>query len=119
MILGKFSVLSLDRSKSRGDGAVLLRVEAKDGEKLILTSTVEMIKSASPDVKILQYGLRGGAEGTQVVMEFALDCPEMRQVGGDPDANSLSKILEVLNASEKIGVVRQVSEKHKSFDVSD
>ncbi|GMH49244.1 hypothetical protein TrLO_g9488 [Triparma laevis f. longispina] len=119
MILGKFSVLSLDRSKSRGDGAVLLRVEAKDGEKLILTSTVEMIKSASPDVKIIQYGMRGGAEGTQVVMEFALDCPEMRVSGGDPNANSLSKILEVLNASEKIGAVRQVSEKHKSFDVSD
>jgi hypothetical protein len=90
-------------------------VEAKDGEKLILTSTVEMIKSASPDVKILQYGLRGGAEGTQVVMEFALGCPEMQE-GGDANANSLAKILEVLNASEKIGVVRQVSEKHGSFD---
>ena len=109
-VLGKISVLSLDRSKSRGDGAVLLRVEGKDGAGL-LGQTVEMIKSAAPEAKILQYGLRGG--GDTAVMEFALGCPEM-QGGGEGD--SLARILEALNGSEVISVVRQVSEKHESFD---
>ena len=111
-ILGKISVLSLDRSKSRGDGAVLLRVEAQE-EDGILGQTVEMIKSAAPEAKILQYGLRGG--GDIAIMEFALGCPEM-EAGGSGEGNSLARILEALNDSDAIGVVRQVSDKHESFD---
>ena len=89
-----------------------MRVEAQDQDG-ILGQTVEMIKSAAPEAKILQYGLRGG--GDTAVMEFALCCPEM-EAGGSGEGDSLAMILEALNSSDAIGVVRQVSDKHESFD---
>jgi hypothetical protein len=105
-ILGRLTVLSLDRSKSRGDGAVLLRVEAKDASAAF-PATIAMIEAAAPGVKIEQYGLRG--VGGETVMEFAIS-----GVTGEETAD-LSNILNALNESEVVGVVRQVSEKHQSF----
>lgn len=105
-ILGRLTVLSLDRSKSRGDGAVLLRVEAKDASAAF-PATIAMIEAAAPGVKIEQYGLRG--VGGETVMEFAIS-----GVTGEETAD-LNNILNALNESEVVGVVRQVSEKHQSF----
>eukprot|EP00520_Triparma_pacifica_P017484 CAMPEP_0118640490 /NCGR_PEP_ID=MMETSP0785-20121206/4782_1 /TAXON_ID=91992 /ORGANISM="Bolidomonas pacifica, Strain CCMP 1866" /LENGTH=1171 /DNA_ID=CAMNT_0006531883 /DNA_START=372 /DNA_END=3887 /DNA_ORIENTATION=- len=118
-ILGKLTILSLDRSKSRGDGAVLLRVEAQDAVS-ILPTTVAMIKKAAPEVIIQQYGLRGH-EG-EAIMEFAIgglefDCGDDSGDESVRKHDSLEKILGALNASNKIGTVRRVTEKHGgSFD---
>jgi len=38
--MGKLTVLSLDRSKSRGDGALLLRVEGKEMENIMSLTQV-------------------------------------------------------------------------------
>ena len=136
-ILGKLTILSLDRSKSRGDGAVLLRVEAPDAVS-ILPATVAMIKKAAPEVVIQQYGLRG-IEG-EAIMEFAIGGLDFMGDndgvsdgegdgegggggggGGDGEGvhDSLERIMKVLNESEKIQSVRQVTEKHQSFDGRD
>ena len=117
-ILGKLTILSLDRSKSRGDGAVLLRVEAPDAVS-ILPATVAMIKKAAPEVVIQQYGLRGH-EG-EAIMEFAIGGLDFEggDLEGEGNHDSLEKIIKALNESEMIGVVRQVSEKHPSFSEGD
>jgi len=52
-ILGRLTVLSLDRSTSRGDGAVLLRVEAEDASAAF-PATIAMIEKAAPGIKIEQ-----------------------------------------------------------------
>jgi len=59
---------------------------------------------------LLRYGLRG--VGGQTIMEFAIS-------GVTQDENgTLAQILRVLNESDVVGMVRQVSEKHQSFDAS-
>ncbi len=108
-MLGKLTVLSLDRSKSRGDGSILLRVEAKaEGGGDILKETVALIKKTEPSVAVKQYGLRSGDDGG-VVMEFAIGFDD----GGHEAVN---RLVEVMSGVEGIGTVRQVSEKHSSFD---
>ena len=104
-ILGKLTILSLDRTKSRGDGATLLRVEAHDAVS-ILPATVDMIKLAAPEVTISQYGLRG--HDGEAIMEFAISGMTEQ---GPGCKGSIGRIIDKLNESELIRAVRQVSEK--------
>eukprot|EP00565_Helicotheca_tamesis_P003397 CAMPEP_0185732652 /NCGR_PEP_ID=MMETSP1171-20130828/17003_1 /TAXON_ID=374046 /ORGANISM="Helicotheca tamensis, Strain CCMP826" /LENGTH=127 /DNA_ID=CAMNT_0028402199 /DNA_START=105 /DNA_END=485 /DNA_ORIENTATION=+ len=80
-LLGEYTVLSLDRSHHQKEGSVLLRVEANDSEG-VLPRTIKLIKEASPDVSIIQYGLRG--QKSKAIMEFALS----RQNTEDADENN-------------------------------
>ena len=50
--LGTLTVMSLDRSKSRGDGSILLRVEGDESDN-IMSKTMTMIKEVCPNVNIL------------------------------------------------------------------
>ena len=97
-LLGEYTVLSLDRKRHHKDGATLLRVEAKAGEG-ILAQTIQRIKDAAPNVKIVQYGLR--SQDSKAVMEFALS---------NNNEVSLGCIFEGLRSNSDIHVVRQISD---------
>jgi hypothetical protein len=109
-LLGKMTVLSLDRSKSRGDGAVLLRVEALQDVEGVLPRTVQLIKSACAEGEVVidQYGLRGGSGAT--VMEFALTFPRGGLLAAVGDNHILDRILKMLSDEKGIGIVRQCSD---------
>jgi len=136
-LLGEYTVLSLDRSHHQRKGSVLLRVEATESEG-VLPRTIKLIKEASPDITIMQYGLRG--QQSKAIMEFALSRPNVDDDDDDEDDNkeagkkdsssnqpddtstieapqvakgcSIQRILTKLNESEEIIVVREVTEKH-------
>jgi serine/threonine protein kinase len=95
-LLGEYSVQSLDKSWGK-KGAILLRVEA-DEEEGVLAGAMKLIKAASPDVKILQYGLRG--QNSKAILEFAIE------ITADEKA-SLDKISSSLRSNAMI--VRQIS----------
>lgn len=111
-LLGEYTVLSLDRSKAHIEGTVFLRVEAK-AEEGVLPRTIKLIKEAAPEVTISQYGLRG--QESKSILEFALS------LGSDEDllsaeshwSQSLQCIIEKMEESEDISLVRQVSAMHK------
>ena len=84
-----------------------IRAPAVRGGRRSARSRRPEFEAAAPGVKIEQYGLRG--VGGETVMEFAIS-----GVTGEETAD-LSNILNALNESEVVGVVRQVSEKHQSF----
>ncbi len=71
-LLREYSVQSLDKSWGE-KGALLLRVEATEKEG-ILAHTMQLIRDAAPQSKVLQYGLRG--QKSKAIMEFALDIEE-------------------------------------------
>ena len=95
--LGKLTVLSLDRSKSRGDGSVLLRVEADERDD-VMSCTVGVIKTAWEGCNILQYGLRG--DGGVAVMEFALERGSLVDGGLDAIISALKNGQGVRGVSE-------------------
>jgi len=98
-------VFSLDLSSVVQRGrSLLLRVEAADSEG-ILTRTINLIKEASPDIDLIQYGLK--VHSQKAIMEFALSLP------ADVDANELSTahtdISKKLSQSLEVHRVRQVA----------
>lgn len=96
-LLREYSVQSLDKSWGK-EGALLLRVEAEEKEN-VLTHTMNHIKDAAPNAKILQYGLRGQAN--LAIMEFAIE------VENDARAASVEIISSRLH--EHNMAVRQIS----------
>ena len=95
-MLAEYSVQSLDKSWGK-KGAILLRVEA-DEEEGVLAATMKLIKVASPNATILQYGLRG--QNSKAVMEFSIEISVEEKA-------SLEKISSSLRSNGM--VVRQIS----------
>jgi hypothetical protein len=104
-LLGEFTILSLDRKRHSNDSSIWLRVEAK-ADHGVLARTIALIQESAPEIRILQYGLRGQeqAEGRTAIIEFALGLPE-----GDTQEELLRNVLENLRAHQDIQMVRQVS----------
>eukprot|EP00521_Asterionellopsis_glacialis_P010545 CAMPEP_0195292734 /NCGR_PEP_ID=MMETSP0707-20130614/10747_1 /TAXON_ID=33640 /ORGANISM="Asterionellopsis glacialis, Strain CCMP134" /LENGTH=1451 /DNA_ID=CAMNT_0040353279 /DNA_START=120 /DNA_END=4475 /DNA_ORIENTATION=+ len=108
-LLGEYTVLSLDRSKAHIEGTVFLRVEAKAVEG-VLPRAIKLIKEAAPGVNIAEYGLRG--QESKSILEFALSSEESPSAESDW-SRSLQDIMEKMEESEDINLVRQVSAIHK------
>ena len=117
-ILSEYTVQSLDRLTSqRRKDSLLLRVEAVDIEG-ILPNTIKIIKEVSPQVQILQYGLRG--QQRKAIMEFAICFADDKQNNNnttstlDPsfDADAVNRIFTALTANVDVISVRRVTEKH-------
>jgi len=106
--LGKLTIMSLDRSKSRGDGSVLLRIEGIESDD-IMSKTMGMIREVCPRANILQYGLRG-VEGV-AIMEFAIERGSVVGEGGEDDDNDgVSKLMNELDSREVILAVTEVND---------
>lgn len=95
-LLGEFTLLSIDKTFS-DRSSLLLRVEA-DSSDGVLHRTIKLIKDCAPDVKIEQYGLRGGENET--IIEFALS---------NTETSGLDNILAAMTSSSEIKRVREVS----------
>eukprot|EP00547_Thalassionema_nitzschioides_P006575 CAMPEP_0194209498 /NCGR_PEP_ID=MMETSP0156-20130528/7604_1 /TAXON_ID=33649 /ORGANISM="Thalassionema nitzschioides, Strain L26-B" /LENGTH=999 /DNA_ID=CAMNT_0038936685 /DNA_START=373 /DNA_END=3372 /DNA_ORIENTATION=- len=95
-LLGEFTLLSIDKTFS-DRSSLLLRVEA-DSSDGVLHRTMKLIKDCAPNIKIEQYGLRGGEN--EIIIEFALS---------NTETSGLDNILAVMTSSSEIKRVREVS----------
>ena len=106
-LLSEYTVLLLDRTGAkRQEGSIFLRVEATDSEG-ILARTIQTIKATSLDVSIAQYSLQG--HENKAIMEFALILKSSLTQSEDIATGNLQKIIQTLENSEEVKLVRQLN----------
>ena len=114
VILGGYTVFSLDRNSKMLDGSIYLRVEADEVEG-ILPRITQLIRNVSSSINIQQYSLKG--QNGKAIMEFAISLPS---IGDLTTVDILSDILKQLNDDSEIQIARRVTGgRSDSFETSE
>jgi hypothetical protein len=114
VILGGYTVFSLDRSSKMSDGSIYFRVEANEVEG-ILPRITQLIRNVSSLINIQQYSLKG--QSGKAIMEFAILLPPD---GGPENIDVLSEILQQLNGDSEVQIARRITGvRSDSFEASD
>lgn len=107
-ILDSFTISSFDNNDH--EGAILLRIEMRPRDG-VLQHTMELVKQAAipVSVDIVQYGLRGGSNGSDMIsiMEFAIVQKEDEECEDSPTELGAS-LVSKLTDNDEVLLARQV-----------